>query len=282
MLYRVFAVSMFTYGAFYPDEQWHTTQVAYKLVYGSSEGQEVILPWEWTPEWRLRNLMNPMILAVPLQLAKTLGFDTPLFVRNYPYVLHLVMLWVGDTYFWCTYKKHLGKNSARFALIFFITVKQFNFIYSRYFINSYEVIFNLIGFYYYLEAGKALDKPTCIMTGIISAIFIIRYTACIPWVPLLVVKLIEERNALLSFIKAFFVVSIPVIGFLVAIDSWYFGSLTLAFWQHILQTRGESHFFGTDVLSFYVFQELPYFLHVGYPILAVGTVYYVYECWNKR
>ncbi len=41
----------------HPDEYWQVTQVAYKIVYPDAN---VVLPWEFHPDYRLRNLIYPI------------------------------------------------------------------------------------------------------------------------------------------------------------------------------------------------------------------------------
>jgi hypothetical protein len=55
----------------YSDEYWQGTEVAYNLVYGG-----VNLPWEWTPDYRIRNVLYPFFIAIPMWAVKILGIDT--------------------------------------------------------------------------------------------------------------------------------------------------------------------------------------------------------------
>ncbi len=45
----------------YADEYWQGTEVAYDIVYGG-----VSLPWEWCNAYRLRNVIYPSYLSIPL------------------------------------------------------------------------------------------------------------------------------------------------------------------------------------------------------------------------
>ena len=72
-------------------------------MYGS-----VHLPWEWQQEFRLRNVIYPYYLAIPLWLARVAGLDTPLIVRLAPYVAHSVIAVAADYYMYKVTKKILG------------------------------------------------------------------------------------------------------------------------------------------------------------------------------
>jgi hypothetical protein len=55
----------FTYNMVHPDDLWQGVEPAYNMVYGGVE-----LPWEWSPEYRLRSTIYPSYLAVPLWILK--------------------------------------------------------------------------------------------------------------------------------------------------------------------------------------------------------------------
>lgn len=50
-----------------PDENWQGPEVAHRLVFGYGE-----LTWEWRPGARLRSLIHPLLLALPMWLLKAL------------------------------------------------------------------------------------------------------------------------------------------------------------------------------------------------------------------
>jgi len=102
-----------------PDEHWQSIEVAYKAVYGGET--DVWLPWEWLPQYRLRNAIYPMYLSIPLHIVKILGIDTNFVVRNLPYLAHLPFVLINDWYYWRICTKLLSHNAARlaFALFFF-------------------------------------------------------------------------------------------------------------------------------------------------------------------
>lgn len=79
----------------------------------------------------------------------------------------------------------LGVNACRFALVFYLTMKEFNLIYCRHFIQSSEVVLNLIILWYFLHLGEG--NSTQIFTGLIAGGFMIRNTVLLPWIPLIVV-----------------------------------------------------------------------------------------------
>ena len=61
----------------YPDEYWQGTEVAYNMVYGG-----VKLTWEWNPDNRIRSVIYPFYLSLPLRLLKILRLDYYFTVRH--------------------------------------------------------------------------------------------------------------------------------------------------------------------------------------------------------
>jgi len=65
----------------YPDEYWQGTEVAYDMVYGG-----VDLTWEWQAKSRIRSVLYPFYLSLPLRAAKLLHLDYYFVVRCSYYV----------------------------------------------------------------------------------------------------------------------------------------------------------------------------------------------------
>ena len=71
VIFRVVQACTLTWNLAHPDQLWQGTQAAYHWVYGG-----VYLPWEWSPEYQLRNAVYPAYLAGPLYVLKLTGLDT--------------------------------------------------------------------------------------------------------------------------------------------------------------------------------------------------------------
>jgi hypothetical protein len=65
----------------YPDEYWQGTEVAYNMVYGG-----VTLTWEWELKNRIRSVLYPFYLSLPLRILNILHLDSYFMVRASYYV----------------------------------------------------------------------------------------------------------------------------------------------------------------------------------------------------
>ena len=109
MIYRLLMALFLTSNMAHPDEYWQVTQVAYKIVYPDAN---VVLPWEFHKDYELRNLIYPLLHTLPLYFLKFTGLDTNLAVRNAPYLLHFVLVFISDYFLWIIGKKTVGKEAT--------------------------------------------------------------------------------------------------------------------------------------------------------------------------
>ena len=97
----------------HPDEYWQVTQVAYKNIYPSEEyGLNVDLPWEFHDDYRLRNILYPLLHMLPLWILKSTGLDTNLMVRISPYLFHSIFVIISDRFLWKVGKQTVGKEAT--------------------------------------------------------------------------------------------------------------------------------------------------------------------------
>lgn len=169
----------------YADEYWQGTEVAYDIVYGG-----VQLPWEWQSQFRLRNVLYPYYLSIPLWIIKLLNIDKYYIVRVSPYLAHSVLVILSDYFFYQIGKKMVGQQATRMALYLYMTNNFYNTHLIRCFTNSVETIIHIIVFNYYLDTSSKFDKKLAIIACLLSISMGIRNTSIVAWVPLLIIKLI--------------------------------------------------------------------------------------------
>jgi hypothetical protein len=183
---RIYMCLFMSSNYLYPDEYWQGTEVAYNIVYGGVE-----LPWEWRPQYRIRNVLYPYYLSVPLFTAKILGIDSREVVIKAPYLAHSILVIVGDYFMFKLAKKICGTQTARVVFLLYLSNAFFNSYLIRCFGNSVETFLNLIALYYYLDITKKYDRSLQYCAFALSLAFGIRNTALIGWIPLLLFKMIH-------------------------------------------------------------------------------------------
>ena len=93
----------------------------------------------------------------------------------------------------------------------------------------------------------------------ISICFLARSSSLAAWIPLAIFKILEDSNFFLPIVLAGLSVTIPAIGFSIALDSYYYGVLTIpqVNFVYVNVVENASKFFGVDPWYFYIkgFQE---------------------------
>lgn len=149
--------------------------------------------------------------------------------------------------------------------------------------NGVESILYIIGFYYFLDVNHQFNKTSAIMTAVISLAFMMRNTSVVGWIPLLLLKIVHE-NAFFNFLKAGFLVAIPVVAICILSDSLYFGQLTISSYNFLQAnlTEGLSKYFGTDPFDFYIREKIPELFPFICPILYFSFFYFTKKSYEKN
>lgn len=264
----------------HPDEYWQSIEPAYNIVYGG-----VHLPWEWSADYKLRSTLLPALLAIPLYLLKALGLDTTTAVKLCPMLTHIALVIVSDLYLWRIGKATVGKNQTRIALFFYLTIRQYNEIFIRTFSNSFETIFQLIAFHYFLRVGNKFDRNVVMMVGALTVNFIVRNTSVVGWPVLLAFKVVKD-GAFIPFAIAGFTVFLPLMTLSVVMDSLYFGwdsfpVITALNFLKINVGEGLSNYFGTEPVHYFFTFVIPQYFIVAMPFVYLSFVVYLRDTLSK-
>ncbi|CDW76889.1 UNKNOWN [Stylonychia lemnae] len=278
IMMRFFQAVYMTQNMVHPDEYWQSIEVAYDHVYGGVE-----LPWEWHPKYRLRSTLYPYYLISFLSLIKFLQIDYAIVVRLYPYVAHSLLVILSDQYLWKVGLKTVGRNATRIGFIFYVTNRVYNEVIIRCFGNSVEAISYIIAFNYFLDVKDKFNKTTAIMTALISLSFMIRSTSPIGWIPLLLLKIVQDKS-FFAFLKAGFFIAIPLVTFCIYLDTTFYGEFTVTGYNFLKVNilEGVSRYFGTEPPYYYVFVFLPLYFTSAYPSLIYAIYNYYKECSQKK
>ena len=96
------------------------------------------LPWEWSPEYQLRNAVYPAYLAAPLYLLKAFKVDYQMVVLLQPYLTHCILVLIGDLAIWKIGKKYVGPNATRIAMLLLLVNRAQTEFITKCFTNGVE------------------------------------------------------------------------------------------------------------------------------------------------
>jgi hypothetical protein len=85
-----------------------------------------------------------------------------------------------------------------------------------------ETILHLAAFNYFIDLTNKIDKNAFLMVFYLSLALMIRVTSPIPWIPLLLIKLITERP-IVSYLLSGIIIAIPTVMLCILADSIYYG-----------------------------------------------------------
>ena len=221
--------------------------------------------------------MYPAYLAGPLYVLKLTGLDTRWAVLVQPYVTHCLLVLLGDLFLWHGAKRYVGQNGARIAMLLTLVNRSQTEFITRCFTNGVEQVLSVIAFYFYLGQKERFTFHTVVLTATITLSFMMRNTSPIGWIPLLAIKVLFE-GAFLPFLLAGVFVAVPIIGLVVAIDTFYYlGAVDGQNWvltsynfMKLNVVEGLSEFFGTDPAWFYLLVFMPAIFTVMYPAVLVS------------
>ena len=128
---------------------------------------------------------------------------------------------LNDYYVWRIGKKLMGKDSARYAMLFLVFNRIQNEYIVRCFSNSLEQVLTVVAFYYYLGQKDSFSKNTVLLTALVAMAFVMRPTCVVGWIPLLAFKVLFE-GAMPPFVVSAVFVGIPIIILSIYIDSLYY------------------------------------------------------------
>lgn len=184
------------------------------------------LPWEWRPEYGLRTVIFPYLLAVPIWLLKQAGmdYDGHVLVTTHQLV-HCVWLVIADLCFMRLSRRLVGKEATSIAMILYLFNHTFTQQMHRLFSSSYEAILAMISLYHFDHLSGSFDKHMFAVIALQSFSFVIRNTSPIPWVLILLAKAYEKGfwNVIQCYIIGFFVIFLPMVVFSFAADSKFYG-----------------------------------------------------------
>jgi phosphatidylinositol glycan class B len=180
-------------------------------------------------------------------------------VRAGYYFAQWVLVIIGDKFFYKSSKKLIGERGARVAVYLYLTNKFYNTYIVKCFGNSVESILNLVILNYYIDIKHKFDRNVAMLTFLMVLSFMIRCTAPLGWIPLILYKLVKD-NSFKAFLISGFLVAIPSLMLFIFIDSVYYGQYTFVVYNFIYKNLIEdiSSSFGISPPFAYITNTIPY------------------------
>ena len=180
------------------------------------------------PIYALRNHLYAFWLAIPGFFLKLVHWDTNFMIVNSMYFMHCIVWTFGDFYFFRLAQTLAGKQLAVYALMSLLGNEMVIRYIAHTSMNGIEGNLTMGALYYYLHIKPEVGCSNLTkMTIMITIGFLGRSSSLVPWVPLALLKIIENYYYLGPIIFAGITVTVPLCIASVALDSYYYGTFTV-------------------------------------------------------
>ncbi|XP_060734382.1 GPI mannosyltransferase 3 [Tachysurus vachellii] len=249
--------------SFVPDEYWQSLEVSHRMVF--RYGYET---WEWKAG--IRGYSYPLLFAGIYKLLQLLHSDTPQLLILLPRVLQAILAAFADVKLYEITRKWENPEVAKWTYFCQLCSWFTWYCSTRTLTNSTETTLTVLALSYYPLHGSRTHHSWKYLS-LVSVAVIVRPTALIVWLPLLLHHLWREENKLKLITQQ----GLPVMAVSLAvstfIDCTFYGKWTFVQWNflkfNVLHNVAE--FYGTHPWHWYLTQgfavvigpHLPFFLH---------------------
>nr|XP_033775631.1 GPI mannosyltransferase 3 isoform X1 [Geotrypetes seraphini] len=251
--------------SFVPDEYWQSLEVAHRMVFNYG-----YLTWEWNEG--LRGYTYPLVFASIYKILDLLNSDKVQLLIWAPRLAQALLSALADVKIYSFLRRLQNAETAKW--VYFCQLCSWFTWYccTRTLTNTMETVLTIFTLYYYPIQGSK-TKSNCKYLTLVALAFVIRPTAVILWIPLLVCHFLHELKKLDLLLQYCVPIGLVTLGISAMIDRVYFGKWTLVQLNflrfNVLQ----------DVATFYGSHPWHWYLTQGFPVI-MGThlPFFIHGC----
>lgn len=173
--------------------------------------------------------------------------------------MHCFLWTLSDYFFYFLLKKLGGKRFAIIGLTIYHVNQEILRQCSRVAGNAVESFLMTASLSYYFDIKPIVfDSNLNKMTALITVCFISRSSSLVSWIPLALVKILEDKRFFKPIVVAGLTVALPLICISVLVDSYFYGVLCVPQYNFVVFNVVEnvSAYFGKEPVYYY-FKFLP-------------------------
>ncbi|XP_053479707.1 GPI mannosyltransferase 3 [Ictalurus furcatus] len=249
--------------SFVPDEYWQSLEVSHRMVF--SYGYET---WEWKEG--IRGYSYPLLFSVVYKTLHLLHYDTVQLLVLLPRVLQALLAALADVKLYEITRRWENPEVAKWTYFCQLCSWFTWYCSTRTLTNSMETTLTVLALSYYPLHGSRAHHSWKYLS-LVSLAVVVRPTALIVWLPLLLHHLWREENKLKLVTQQGLPVAAVALTLSTLIDCTFYGKWTFVQWNflkfNVLHNVAE--FYGTHPWHWYFTQgfvvvigpHLPFFLH---------------------
>lgn len=269
--------------SFVPDEYWQSLEVSHRMVYNYG-----YITWEWKEG--IRGFTYPLFFAAIYKILQVTHYDSVQLLVWTPRVLQALLAALADSKLYSLIRTLERPDAARWTLFCQLCSWFTWFCCTRTLTNSMETTLTALALCYYPLPGSTTHSSNKYLTLVAMAV-IVRPTALILWLPLLLQHFWREGNKLRLITQHYLPVGALTLGVSTVIDWVFYGETTLVQYNFLKLNvlHNVAEFYGSHPWHWYLTQgfvavlgpHLPFFLHgctlapKKYRILLITVVWTV-------
>ncbi|XP_061521372.1 GPI mannosyltransferase 3-like [Phycodurus eques] len=249
--------------SFIPDEYWQSVEVAHHMVFNYGH-----LTWEWKEG--IRGFTYPLSFAVIYKILHWIHCDSVYLLIWLPRLLHALVAAFADVKFFFLIRTLEDRDIAKWAFFCHMCSWFTWFCCTRTISNSVEATIACLALSYFpLPTSKTHSSKKYL--SLVALAFIVRPTALIVWLPLLIYHFWQDENKLRLVVDNYIPIGASAIVISTIIDSVFFEKWIFVQFNFlkINVVHSVADFYGTHPWHWYLIQgfpvvmgsHLPFFVH---------------------
>ncbi|XP_023851325.1 GPI mannosyltransferase 3 isoform X3 [Salvelinus sp. IW2-2015] len=205
--------------SFVPDEYWQSLEIAHLMVFDYG-----YLTWEWTAG--IRGFSYPLFFAAIYKILHFFTYDAVQLLVWLPRVVQALLSALADIKLYCLIQSLEHSDVAKWTYLCQLCSWFTWYCCTRTLTNTMETTLTTLALYYYPLPGSKTHSSTKYLILVALAV-IVRPTALIVWLPLLVFHFWQEDNKLKLITHLCLPIGALTLGISTLIDCIFYGKWTL-------------------------------------------------------
>lgn len=206
-----------------PDEFWQSLEVAHRAAFGIGYHT-----WEWTVG--IRSYLSVSWIIILYKTLKLFSLDNLQILIWSPRFLQTLFSTYSDYCFVSWLKKRSKCSDVYWPVVCYVTCPFFAYCSTRTLVNTLETNLTTIALYHYPWSLRNKDVK---FLWIVSLVCIVRPTAAIVWLPLIIYDFFAHKRYTATDLTNYISIGLVSILFSIIVDSYFYGFFVVTQWNFL-------------------------------------------------
>ncbi|XP_015365722.1 PREDICTED: GPI mannosyltransferase 3 [Diuraphis noxia] len=206
-----------------PDEYWQSLEIAHYITFGFG-----YRTWEWIVGIRSYICISWIVLVY--KILKFFSLDSLQLLIWSPRFLQTIFSTISDFCFVAWVQKHSKCSNVFWPVVCYMSNPFLAYCSTRTLVNTLETNLTTIALYYYPWSLKNKDVT---FLWIVAFVCVMRPTAIIVWLPLIVFDVFTHKRYTLSNLIKYISIGLTSLIFSITMDTYFHGSFVVTQWNFL-------------------------------------------------